>query len=223
MKPALLFLAGLLLWPQEAPQKGTTRPRPLIGADAALRRFELPPEPFEWTLAPRADADGTKSFDLTFPSAVKSDIDENNTVWCRVWMPKEATTTPRPAVLMLHYLRGTFSPMEAAGRFFAARGFVAVLLYMPHYGRRRSADPEKRRYMIGDDVEGTVANFRQAVLDVRRAGDWLASLKGVDPTRIGLFGVSMGAMVGALVAGVDGRFTRTVIVRYRPSSFGFAE
>jgi dienelactone hydrolase len=211
MKLALLLIAGLILLPQEATQKGSCRPRPLVGVDAALRRFELPPDKFEWTLTPRKDVGESESFDLTFPSAVTTDFEENNTVWCRVWMPKDAPA-PRPGVVMLHYLRGTFTPMEAAGRYFASKGIVAMLLYMPHYGRRRAADPAKRRQMIGENVEATVSNFRQAVLDIRRAGHWLACQKGVDPTRIGIFGVSMGAMVGALAAGVDGHFTRVVLV-----------
>ena len=187
--------------------------RPLPGDAVAVARFELPPEPFPWSLKPRADVPAEeRAFDLTFPSAVTGESPENNTVTCRVWMPKDDAPSPRPAVVMLHYLRGTFKPMEEAGRFFAAKGFVSMLIYMPHYGPRATADPERKRHMITDDVELTVGNFRQAVLDIRRAGDWLRSRRDVDAGRVGLFGVSMGAVVGALVSGVDPRFTRTVLV-----------
>lgn len=212
MRGALFALATILLLPQDGIRTGVSTSGRLVGRTEALSRYELPPGPFEWKLTPRTDAPEERSFDLTFPSAVKGEIEENNTVWCRVWMPKETAPTPRPAVVMLHYLKGTFKPMEAAGLYFAAKGFVAVLVYMPHYGRRRAADPEKRSFMISEDLDSTLANFRQAVLDIRRTADWLRSQKGIDPTRIGLFGVSLGGVVGALVAGVEPRFTRTVLV-----------
>jgi dienelactone hydrolase len=202
---ALLLLLALV---QDGVQTGTARSRPLVGPVA---RFELPAEPFAWKLTPDATV-GERGYVLTFPSAVTGTTTENDTVTCKVWMPKGEAPQPRPGVVLLHYLRGTFKPMEEAARYFAAKGCVAVLLYMPHYGPRSSAEPGKRRHMISDDVAGTVANFRQAVLDIRRAGDWLRSRKDVDPNRVGLFGVSMGAVVGSLVAGVDARFTRSVFV-----------
>lgn len=205
----LLVLA--LLPVQEGVLKGKCSSRPLPGGAGAISRFELPWEPFPWTLTPAPEL-GERGHLLAFPSAVAGETEENNTVTCKVWMPKKGAPSPRPGVVLLHYLRGTFRPMEDAARYFAAKGFVAMLVYMPHYGPRAAADREKRRQMISDNVAGTVANFRQAVLDIRRAGDWLRSREGVDPGRVGIFGVSLGAVVGALVAGVDTRFTRVVLV-----------
>jgi len=210
VKLIVLLLALALLQAQDGVKSGTCRSRPLPGAAAALARFELPAEPFAWTLTPLSA--GERSFTLKFPSAVAEGPEENRTVTCIVWMPKDEVRTPRPGVVMLHYLKGTFKPMEMAGLEFARQGFVSMLIYLPHYGPRASADKAKRTFMISDNIDGTVANFRQAVLDIRRAGDWLRSWKGVDPTRVGLFGVSMGSMVGALVAGADTRFTRSVFV-----------
>jgi dienelactone hydrolase len=207
---ALLLLLALIP-AQDGVRTGTNRSRPLSGDAQSVARFELPDEPFSWKLTPDATV-GERGYVLTFPSGVRGTTAENDKVTCKVWMPKDESPKPRPGVILLHYLRGTFKPMEDSARYFAAKGFVAMLLYMPHYGPRASADAGKRRHMISDDVAGTVANFRQAVLDIRRAGDWLRQQKDVDPHRVGLFGVSMGAVVGSLVAGVDARFTRSVFV-----------
>ena len=57
-----------------------------------------------------------------------------------------------------------------------------------------------------------MASFRPAVLDVRRAGDWLAARPEVDPDRIGLMGVSLGALIASLVAGVDPNFDRVSLL-----------
>jgi dienelactone hydrolase len=211
-RTAILGAMLLLLAAQDAAETGTSASRPLAGPSAAsVARFELPAEPFSWTLTPSAELGGRGHL-LTFPSAVKTASEANNTVTCKVWLPKDEVPAPRPAVVLLHYLRGRFKPMEDAARYFASKGFVAVLVYMPHYGPRASPDPAKKTEMIGDHVEDTVANFRQAVLDIRRAGDWLRSRKDVDKTRVGLFGVSLGSVVGALVAGADTRFTQSVFV-----------
>ena len=210
MKVAILLLALLLGTVQEGVVTGSCPSRPLPGAAESLARFELPPEPFPWTLTPLLAGD--RSYTLTFPSAVAGGPEENRTVTCKVWMPKDDAPSPRPGVVMLHYLKGTFRPMEEAGKAFARKGFVSMLIYMPHYGPRAATDKAKRTFMISDNVDGTVANFKQAVLDIRRAGDWMRAWKGVDPGRVGLFGVSMGSLVGALVAGADTRFTRSVFV-----------
>ena len=215
MRRLAVFVAILLLAAQEGARTGTCRSRPLPGDAAALARFELPAEPFPWTLTPNSKDAGERAFTLTFPSAVIGEPVENNTVTCKVWMPPDDAPSPRPAVVLLHYLRSTskeFGPMVMAARYFAEKGFIAAMIFMPHYGPRAATAPEKRRHMISDNVAATVENFRQAVLDIRRAGDWLRSQKGVDPSRVGLFGVSMGSVVGALVAGVDTRFTRSVFV-----------
>ena len=206
----LVFLLGCST--TSTPIDISVHARALPGDARGLERFELPPGSFTWTLKPDSPAPDERAFTLTFPSAVNGDLIENNTVTCKVWMPKAGTPSPRPAVVLLHYLRGTFKPMEEAGRYFASRGMVSMLIYMPHYGPRAAVDSERRKHMITDDVAGTVANFRQAVLDIRRAGDWLRTRSDVDPNRVGLFGVSMGAVVGSLVAGVDTRFTRSVFV-----------
>lgn len=212
MTRVALLLVLALLSAQDGVTTGTCRSKPLPGAAQALARFELAPEPFAWTLKPNP-AGGERAYTLTFPSAVTGTTTENDTVTCRVWMPKDNTPSPRPGVILLHYLRSpTFKPMEDAAKFFALKGFVAVLVFMPYYGPRAAADPAAKREMISDNVEGTVTNFKQAVLDFRRAGDWLRSQKGVDPSRIGLFGVSLGSIVGSLVAGVDLRFSRSVFV-----------
>jgi len=50
------------------------------------------------------------------------------------------------------------------------------------------------------------------VMDARRAGDWLAARPDVEPSRVGIVGVSLGAVIGSLTAGVDDRFGRSVFI-----------
>src|SRR5262245_4335225 len=101
MRLISLMIALALVAPQEGSRTGTCNSRPLLGAAQALSRFELPPAPFAWTLTP--DPTVERAFTLTYPSAVVTDSVENNTVTCKVWMPKDDAPSPRPGVVLLHY------------------------------------------------------------------------------------------------------------------------
>src|SRR5262245_34238031 len=116
----VVALALLLAGCAAAPKDTSIRSRALPGDAAALARFELPAGPFPCARAPDSPNPDERAFTLTFPSAISGDPPENNTVTCRVWMPKSDAPTPRPGVILLHYLRGTFKPMEEAGRYFAS-------------------------------------------------------------------------------------------------------
>src|SRR5262245_38790946 len=115
-RSAILAAVALLLAAQDGVRTGTSASRSLAGSAAAVARFELPVEPFAWTLTPSAEL-GPRGYLLTFPSAVKTASEPNNTVTCKVWMPKDEAPAPRPAVVLLHYLRGKFKPMEDAARY----------------------------------------------------------------------------------------------------------
>jgi len=47
--------------------------------------------------------------------------------------------------------------------------------------------------------------MRQGVLDARRAMDWLTTRPDIDPTRMGISGISLGGAAAPLIAGVDRR------------------
>ena len=135
---------------------------------------------------------------------------ENNTVWCRFWQPKDGAKR-RPAAVLLHWLGGNFDTLEIVGLRMAEHGIATLMLYMPGYGPRRPKDSPTQK-PTNKDMDAMIATMRQAVLDVRRAGDWLARRPDVEPSRIGLVGISLGAVIGSLAAGVDDRFGRSVFM-----------
>ncbi|GEM_PF-304462 len=207
----LLFLSLLV---QAAAEEGTSPTRRLAQDPALaslLAPYEFGDREFSWRLRPIGSRGGqVHSFELTFSSAIASDPEENRTVWAKYWRP--AGRGPFPALVLLHWLGGTFEALELIGYRFAEQGVCALMVSLPHYGKRRAKDPAKRETMISRSVEKTLANFRQGVLDVRRSGDWLASRAEIDPARVGVMGISLGAVVGALAAGVDTNFARTILV-----------
>jgi dienelactone hydrolase len=178
---------------------------------ARLERFEVADREFRWELKETKRTEKTVQYWLTFPSAAPGDVEENNTVWCRFWQPL-APGARRPAAVVLHWLGGRFDLLEVVCFRMAEQGIPALMMYLPYYGPRQSADPAKRQRLMGTDPDRTLAGVRQAVLDCRRAGDWLAARPDVEPSRVGIVGISLGAVIGGLAAGVDDRFGRSVLV-----------
>lgn len=211
-----IALALLLAFGQEAPLKresGVTACRPLRRGTVAaelLDRYEFKDPEFRWDLRETKATEALSVSWLTFPSAVKTDVEANNTVWCRYWRP--GGTGRRPAALLLHWLGGRFDMLEVVGQRLAENGIPALLMYMPYYGPRVPAGKDRKDVFMEGDVATLAAGLRQAVMDARRAGDWLASRPEVEPSRVGIVGISLGAIVGGLTAGVDDRFGRSVLI-----------
>ncbi len=208
---------------EETPIRGAARgvALDLSGvADAELRAdleaFRGSDAAFEWEMKPLKTGPGgaVEVYELTFPSPVVTPFPENNVVWCKFFPPQGVPAGARvPAVCVLHHLGGEFTIEEVLCDYLARSGVAALYVEFPFYNQRRPKDePRARRIFSGGDLEAFRDGARQAVLDVRRAGDWLLSRPDVDPERLGVVGISLGAMLGSIVGGVDPRFGRNVLI-----------
>jgi dienelactone hydrolase len=213
---AVLLLLLLPAAPQERPaEEGRfpcrrLRPSGDPELQARLARYEPAEADFPWTLREASRSGAVIQSWLKFPSPTKGAAPESDVVWARVWEPAEREA-PGPAAILLHWLGGRFDALEAVGRRLAENGVTALMLYLPGYGPREPKGGERRGNRLPrQDLESAFASMRQSVMDVRRAGDWLASRRGVEPSRIGLVGISLGSIVGSLALGVDDRFGRSV-------------
>lgn len=175
-----------------------------------LAHYNFPAEPFRWRLVPEQQTPRYRVHHLTFPSPVKSPIPENNTVHAEYYVPAR-TEGKQPAVLVLHILDGRFLVARAVCRHFAGSGTPALLVIMPFYGPRWPRGRSRAAY-FGAAPRRIFESMRATVLECRRAASWLQQRPEVDPARIGVVGVSLGAIAGALLVGVDPRFTRNVLV-----------
>jgi dienelactone hydrolase len=112
-----------------------------------------------------------------------------------------------PVVLVLHGLGGSKEQMLAAfGKPLVGNAGVAVLaLDALLHGER------KEEGRAPQDPVAFVDVMRTTVLDYRQALDWLAKRKDVDTKKVGLFGYSMGAMMGSILTGVDERVSAATL------------
>lgn len=180
------------------PPKDEERVPPAYRLPAARFPFETE---FERTSGP------VRVFRVTFPSPVTTEIPENNTVHGHYFQPEGRG--PFPGVVVLHIMGGEFALSQMTANALARRGVAALFIKMPYYGERRSRHSPRRMFsrVPGETVEA----FRQAVLDVRRAGAWLASRPEVDENRLGVTGISLGGVMSALSAAAEPRFRKVAI------------
>ncbi len=115
--------------------------------------------------------------------------------------PEREGPRARAGVICLPIQGGDYDVSTWFATCFAAAGYQALRF------ERRAEWLEADR-----DLEALAQLGRQYVVDVGRVTDhWIEDLEAIDPERLGLFGVSMGAGVGAIVSGTDPRVKAAVL------------
>jgi hypothetical protein len=139
---------------------------------------------------------------LEFPSALETPYEENNRVTVRVFPARERAGQPKRAVLILPQWNadpgGHVGLCEGLARF----GITALRLVLPYHEHRRPPEIPRADYIVSSNVGRTLHANRQAVLDAKRAIDWLES-QGYD--RIGIMGTSLGSCLSMLTMTHDAR------------------
>jgi dienelactone hydrolase len=206
---------GLEWIPQNGDRPGA-HPADIIGdwvahVMADTDAFFTPPPTSDYTLTPAADGDV-----LTFPSALTTPHETNNTVSCRYFpapLKGRPTTSakdvghrvghrfsgagavPRAAVLVLPQWNSDPGGHVGLCKLLAWSGMSALRLSLPYHDQRMPPELHRADYIVSANVARTVQVCRQAVLDARRAIGWLA-MQGYD--RIGILGTSLGSCLALL-------------------------
>ena len=198
----------------QEPATGTVRFEPNDNEKTAVpERYRLEAQSFEYKLALRYELrhSGVHVYDLSFPSPVKTDIPENNTVYAEYFVPSSASAGEKvPAVLVLDILDGAAVVARGEAVWLAQHGVACLFVHMAHYGPRRPAGSKVR--MLSPNIEVTLAAIRQTVFDCRCATAWLASRPEIDANRLGLVGTSLGSIIGANVAGAEPRLKNVCLL-----------
>ena len=173
-------------------------------ASACLEGLKWACAPFEVQCQPARQ--GLGDWLMRFPTPLPSGDSTNDLVAMEWYQARDAKGEPvrAPAVVVVHESgRGM-----VAGRIFAkglqSHGFHTFLIHLPGYGARTSA--------FTGDVKRMLPGLKQAIGDVRRARDAVASLPYIDRAHISLQGTSLGGFVSATVAGLDRGFEKSFIL-----------
>ncbi|MFP4057307.1 MAG: C45 family autoproteolytic acyltransferase/hydrolase [Candidatus Brocadiia bacterium] len=183
---------------------------PKPATNKLLQSYNFAPHPFPWRMRLCAQEEHCTVYRLAFPSPAKLPMLQTQVVHGEYYVPVPA---PRgaPAVVVLHILDGRFVVARLICRHFAAEGVPSLMLQMPYYGWRRPPGRSLDR-LIWAKPRRMFDAMHATAMDLRRAACWLQQRPEVHPRRLGLVGVSLGAIAAALGTGVDPRFERTVLV-----------
>jgi hypothetical protein len=179
----------------------------LLAVSAAAGPMDPPQGDFKIDVAEIVPGSEWTETVLRFPSPAKSPWPANDIVWAHLLVPKSAAGRRAPAVLILPVMAAPNVWIETrfANRF-VRDGFVVMWLEMPtQFHRRPDPSEPSGQVFLARTPKRLAANFRQSVLDARRAIGVLAERPETDPDRIALFGISLGAIVGSVVYSLDAR------------------
>ncbi len=146
---------------------------------------------------------------LRFPSAFTSPHPQNNTVTAR-WFPSREATR---AVVVLSQWNSDGEGHIGLSKVLARFGVSALRISLPYHDVRMPPELRRADYIVSANVARTVQVCRQAVLDARRAIDWLES-QGVE--RIGILGTSLGSCLSMLTTAHEPRIRAQALNHVSP-------
>lgn len=192
-----------------------------LAAVACLAAAKAPAPPIDVRRAPSEAFEATVRFsgrtwrfdlyDVSFPSPLAGRFPANDTVWGTLYLPRRPSP---PGVLLLPVMAAPNQWIEKRfAALLATEGFAVLQLELPFQFRRGPGRlVPSGQVFLARRAETLARNFAQAVLDARRAGAWLRRSGFVDPARVALVGVSLGALVGATTLSVDDRFAAGLLL-----------
>jgi dienelactone hydrolase len=167
---------------------------------------------------------GDEAGTLRFPSALVTPHDENNVVVGR-WFPSREEAPPDSggavgwgrrrgrAVIVLPQWNSDPGGHIGLSKLLARFGISALRLSLPYHDWRMPPELTRADYIVSSNIARTVQVCRQAVLDTRRAIDWL-SLQGFD--RIGILGTSLGSCLAMLTSAHEPRIRAQALNHVSP-------
>jgi dienelactone hydrolase len=141
-----------------------------------------------------------EEFAVSFPSPVQDAVPPNPTVYVHYYVP--SAKGPFPAVVILHHWGALhLTPENELARRLLENGIAAAILVLPYHLHRTPPGFRSGKAMISPDVPRMIRSIQQSVEEVAALVEWLRSRPEIDCRRIGLAGISLGAIVGALCVG----------------------
>lgn len=192
--PALLWLSACVHYGPPPEVRRATVPvawEPASYFDYAPAEEPAPEGPFQdWGLY--------EVQKLSLPLSLEKAVQEDSYA-LYYYRPKGAG--PFPAVVILPITQGDYFTQNFA-IYLAERGYACL-----RFGSTKNFTDDSH-----ETLKAAEQLLRHYVMDIRRGADWLLARPEVDPERLGILGLSLGAVVGGMVMAVDSRIRAGVLM-----------
>jgi dienelactone hydrolase len=167
--------------------------------------------PFDYQIRSAVKHPGYVMYRMTYPSPVTTASPQNNTVPAEYYVPDgvASSSVKRPAVICIHILDGNTELTRMTCVMLASRGIPAIMFKLPYYGER---SPNGGPRVMASNPQMFIDAVAQALQEVRRTVDLLASRPEVNAEHIGITGISLGGIVSSTAAGFEPRISRVMPV-----------
>jgi dienelactone hydrolase len=146
----------------------------------------------------------TEIGELSFESPMPTPCEVNNIVYAKYYPSNKKS---KRAIILVHHRGGDIETLDEMARIFANRGISALTMLMPYHGIRAPEGTTSGEFFTSANIKLTIDAFRQAVLEIHWATDWLATLH----SQIGIVGISLGGIVATLACAHDERLKTACI------------
>ncbi|HZO90467.1 MAG TPA: prolyl oligopeptidase family serine peptidase [Chthonomonadaceae bacterium] len=151
--------------------------------------------------------------DLSLPTAQPSGNPINDRVWFRFFPAAPAFQRPTPAVILLHSLNDQTNGLQYQfAHYLVGQGLASAVMVLPYHMQRLPPGDNSFRHFLPRDTDTAVQALSQSASDVSTVTSWLERQPEVDARRIGVIGISLGAIVAHLAMGQDDRLTAGVAI-----------
>ncbi len=117
---------------------------------------------------------------------------EGDIVYAHYFVPVLPRSAGNPAIIGLHGMfSGSDQQFWVAAQFVAKRGIAGLTPSMPYHHRRsKGIQLFSGQKFILNSPQAITSNIRRAVIDMRRAMDWLSQRPEIDPHAVSMAGAS---------------------------------
>ena len=197
------FLAACLLGGCTVDRLSLKTDAPAVAAPMPTelaQRFAYTPQRAEPALERVEDTAEWEKFTGVYKVAASGE-DAARDVTYRYWRSKVGSG-PRPLVVIVPILAGNYPECDYLGQLMARSGMHAFFVHRE----------DNLLAFDKDKSEPFEVKLRRSIVNIRRTLDWACAQPEVDPRRVGLVGISLGAIGGTIVLAVEPRITAGVLI-----------
>ena len=198
----LILLLSLFVFLMPAHAQTPPLDRETIYQKALTTYTDTPRQPLAIKTVETKTLDGVRFLRFSYLSAY------GQRVPALLFMPLPASAkTPAPCLVLLHGLGGSKETLAGMALFVAKYGYASLVIDEYGQGERTPSKPSSR-----SQAEELAMTVHQSALDVRRGLDYLGTRRDIDSKRLGLVGISLGAIIGTVAAGVEPRLKAAALI-----------